>query len=441
MNKKGIQLLCFLFFSAVVFAQEDSGKKWTLRECIDYAIAHNITIKSADLTKQSAEADYKQSKLNRLPDLSGAASQSFTNGNSIDPITSDYVSKQINSTNVGINTSVTLFQGKQITNQIKQNKLLVDQNSFFVEEAKNNVVLSLVEAYLQALYDQEDIEIAQNNINVSKKEEARAKAQYHAGAIPIKDYTDAQSQTATNQYNLITAKNNYAQQIVTLKQLLELAPDEDFQISDPEDINTIVSEIPNKTKVYQKALGIMPEISASAVDVSIAKKDLDIAKGGFLPTLTLGGSVGTGYTSSQDLNFSDQFNVNFNQRLSLSLNIPIFSKGQNKTNVTKATIGIAQAQIAAQTAKKDLYKKIETAWQNAASAEEQLSAAKAAQDAAEQSFNLAQKQSELGALSTTDLVVSQNTYINAQQNYIQAKYLHILYTQLLQFYQGNSIKL
>ena len=197
----------------------------------------------------------------------------------------------------------------------------------------------------------------------------------------------------------------------------------------------------NQVEIYNKALKTLPEINASNLNIAANEKELDIAKGGFLPSLYLTGSVGSGYTSINDNTFSDQFNVNFNQKIGLSLNIPIFNRNQTKASVQTAKINIEKAEIQKQNTQKDVYRKIETAYQNTLSAQEQLIAAEASKVAAAQSYKLALKKYELKDLSTTDLVISQNTYTNAQQNYLQAKYLNILYHQLLQFYQGNDIKL
>lgn len=436
-------IISFLFCSLFGFGQETKNvkKQWTLEECITYAKEKNISIKTAELTKNAAEVNYEQSKSSRLPNLTASASQNLSFGNSIDPITSDFVSQEVQSTSLGVNTALTLFQGKQISNQIKQNKLLVDQNSFFVVEAENNVVLSITEAYVQILYNKEGIRIAENNLQASEKEVQRAKMRLDAGSIARKDYTDALSQAATNKYNLITAQNNLSKQILVLKQLLELAPEEDFDVVFLSEFNSKASVIPNKIEVYNAAVALMPEIKASQLNVAVSEKELDIAKGAYLPTLSLSGSLGTGYTNTQNLTFSDQLNLNFNQRVGLSLSVPIFNRNQTKAQVQNAKISIDKAEIALQTAQKDLYKKIQTAWENATASSEQLVSAQVAQDAAEESYSLAQKKYELGALSTTDLVVSQNTYTNAAQNYIQAKYLTILYTQLLAFYQGNEIKI
>ena len=436
-------IITSLIFVQITFAQETSPKPevWSLEDCITYALENNITVKDATLTKDIAEVDYNKAKSSRLPNLYASASQNFSNGNTIDPITSDYVTDQIHSTNVGINSSVTLFQGSQISNQIKQNKLLFEQSIFQEEVEKNNIVLNILEVYLQTLYSKESIIIAENNVLASEKEVERAKARLDAGTIALSDYTEAQSQAATNKYNVIAAKNDYQQYIIQLKQLLELTPFETIEIETIDENMDLINLELNKVDVYNKALGFLPEIQASNLNIAANEKDLDIAKGAYLPTLSLLGSLGSGYTSINDNTFSDQFDVNFNQQLGLSLSIPIFNRNQTKAAVKTATINIEKAEIQKQSTEKEVYKKVETAYQNALSAQEQVLASEASKIAAEQSYNLAQKKYELGALSTTDLVISQNTYTNAQQNYLQAKYLNILYHQLLQFYQGNDIKL
>ncbi|WP_405567201.1 TolC family protein [Polaribacter sp. Asnod6-C07] len=436
-------ILIGLFFAQLLAAQETTTnpKTWSLQECIDYAIAHNITVKDAALDKDNAAVAYYKSKSSRLPSLFGSANQNFSNGSTIDPITSDYVTDQIHSTNMSFNSSITLFQGNQINNEIAQSKLLLEQSVFQEEVEKNSIALSILEIYLQTLYSKESIVIAQNNVKASENEVQRAKARLDAGTIALSDYTEAQSQAATNKYNVIAAKNNYQQYIIQLKQLLELSPMDEMQVETINENSDLINLELDKIAVYNNALKFLPEIQASNLNIAANEKELEIAKGGFLPTLALNGSIGSGYTSISDNTFSDQFDVNFNQQIGLSLSIPIFNKNQTKAAVKTASINIKKAEIQKQSTEKEIYKKVETAYQNALSAQEQVIASEASKEAAEQSYKLAQKKYELGDLSTTDLVISQNTYTNAQQNYLQAKYLNILYHQLLQFYQGNDIKL
>tara|TARA_R110002051_G_scaffold137916_2_gene210568 strand:- start:70579 stop:71910 length:1332 start_codon:yes stop_codon:yes gene_type:complete len=438
-------IIASILISHFGFAQDvetnSSSKIWSLEDCISYAIENNITIKDADINTSMSEVDYNASKSAKLPNLFGSASQNFSSGTTIDPITSDYVSDQIHSTNLGFNSSVTLFQGNQLNNQVKQNKLLIEQNSLLAQEAKNNIVISILESYLQTLYSKEGISIAENNLDASEKEVLRAKSRLDAGTIALSDYTEAQSQAATNKFNVIAAKNDYELNIINLKQLLEISPLEDLQIETVDENQDLIHLELNREAIYTNALAYLPEVEASNTNILINEKELDIAKGGYLPTLSLTGSLGSGYTSISDNTFYDQLDVNFNQRLGLSLNIPIFNRNQTKSAVQIASFNIEKAEIQKQTVEKEVIKKVETAYQNALSSQEQLIAAEVSKEAAEQSYNLAQKKYELGDLSTTDLVISQNTYTNAQQNYLQSKYLNILYHQLLQFYQGNEIKL
>ena len=438
-------IIASILFAHFAFAQDvetnTASKIWSLEDCISYAIENNITIKDADLNTSISEVSYNKAKSAKLPNLFGSASQNFSNGTSIDPITSDYVSDQIHSTNLGINSSVTLFQGSQLSNQVKQNQLLIEQNSLLAQEAKNNIVISILESYLQTLYSKEGISIAENNLSASEKEVLRAKSRLDAGTIALSDYTEAQSQAATNKYNVIAAKNDYELNIINLKQLLELSPLEDLTIETVDENQDLINLELNKEAIYTNALSYLPEVEASKTNILVNEKELEIAKGGYLPTLALTGSLGSGYTSIRDNTFTDQLDVNFNQRLGLSLSIPIFNRNQTKSAVQTASFNIEKAEIQKQTIEKEVIKKVETAYQNALSSQEQLVAAEVSQDAAEQSYNLAQKKYELGDLSTTDLVISQNTFTNAQQNYLQSKYLNILYHQLLQFYQGNDIKL
>ena len=428
-------------FASAQDSTSNTPKVWSLTDTITYALENNITVKDASLNSNIAEVDYYVAKSSRLPNLFGTTSQGFSNGNSIDPITSDFVSDQIYSNSLGINSSITLYQGNQIKNQITQNKLLLQQNTYLEEIAKNSIVVSILENYLQTLYSKESITIAENNLAASEKEVLRAKARLDAGTIALNDYTEAQSQVATNKYNVIAAKNNFQQYIIGLKQLLELPPTENMDIETIDENMDLINLELNSAAIYKKALIYLPEIEASNLNIAVNEKKLDIAKGGYLPTISLTGSLGSGYTSINNNKFIDQYNVNFNQQLRLTMSIPIFNRNQTKAAVQTATINIEKAQIQKQTTEKEVYKKVETAYQNAVSAQEQVIASEASKTAAEQSYKLAQKKYELGSLSTTDLVISQNTYTNAQQNYLQSKYLNILYHQLLEFYQGNDIKL
>lgn len=420
--------------------EKEPGKLWTLQDCIGYAVSNNITVKEAQLTQESSEVNLKQSKYQQLPSLSGSASQAATNGTSIDPITSNFVNQLIHSTNIGIGSQVTLFSGNSLNNTVKQNKLLVAQNKLFVSEAKNSIILSVTEAYLQALYYKEAISVAENTVASSKEQLSQMQAKFKAGSVAGLDVADLQTQVSNDEVTLITARNNYRQQVISLKQLLELDPFTAFDIATPtlpEDQN-----YPTDLKtVFETAQSTLPEIESAKLQVAISEFDLSKAKAGYLPTLSLNAGLYSGYTSTQAYNFSGQIDNNFYQTVSLQLSIPIFSNYKNKAAVANAKIDIEKAKIAQTSASKQLYLKIESAYQSAVANQSELEAAKSLRNSSKLAYEMAQKKADAGSLSAPDLIVSKNTYLSAEQKYLQAKFSGALYYQLLQFYQGNKINI
>lgn len=436
--------MAFVFLTGIVRAQEQPEtlpQLWSLEQCIDYAVSHNITIQQAEYTLSSSELTYAQSKYERFPSLSASASHTMTNGTSIDPITSDFVNQLIQSSSFALNSQVTVYNGGKINNQIRQNRLLAEKDQLYIQEAKNSIILSVTEAFLQAQYYREGIRTAENTLISTQKQLEQTQMRFLAGAVSSKDVADLQSQLAQNAYSVVTAQNAYQQQVLALKQLLELQQDQPFVLVDLSPDETGATLIPEKADVYNAALNRLPEIKAAKLDSQINELNVTIAKAGYLPSLTLSGSMASGYTNTQDLVFGEQLRGNFNQRLMLSLNVPVFSRYQNKTKVEQARINVLKSELSVQSEQKDLYKKIETAWQNATAAQSELISAIAARDAAKLAYDIAQQQFEKGGLDPISLAVTQNTWLNAEQSYLQAKYMSILYIQLLQFYQGNEIKI
>jgi outer membrane protein len=406
---------------------------------IEYATLNNISVKQAELNEQTAEINLKQSKAALFPSLSASASQSINKGTSADPITYEYVSSTIHSTSVGLNAQINLYNGNKANNTIKQSDLLVEQSEFLAQEAKNSITLSITQAYLQALYYREGVAIGQNNLKASAEQVKRTEALYQAGSASAKDLADMKSQQADAQYTLVTTKNSFDKQVLTIKQLLEFQPDEDFELEIPEIKNDITITIPDKIEAYKNALTAMPEIKSGELQRKIETLDLKIAKAGYQPNLSLNGGLTTGYTNTQQFSFEDQFQNNFYQRLGLTLSIPIFDNYKTKSSVQQAQIAIRSSELNLLAEKKELYQKIETAHQNLIAALSEMEAVKLQVEAAQTSYELSKQQYDLGLVNTVDMLISQNNYLTAQQRFIQTKYTTILYDQLLQFYQGKVI--
>ena len=411
-------------------------KVWSLQDCLNYAVANNITVKKAALTKTTDQLNYEQAKNNKLPTVYGSASMGLTNGSSIDPITSSFVNQTILSNSFGVSGNITLYQGNKLNLEIEKNKILTSQSELYQKQAENNITLSVLEAYLQALYYFEGIKIAEYTANSSAQELKLTEVKYKNGAIAKLDLADVETQNAQNQYNVVNSKNLYNQQVLKLKQLLELDPKEDFEI-EKITLDDAYKIIPDKQEVFSKAQEVFPDVKIYDLQNDVLSKDLEITKAGYKPTLTANAGLNSGYTNTQDYTYFNQLKNNFNKSLGLSLNIPIFSKKQNDTNVKLAKIEIEQNKLDKISAQKTLYSNIETAWQNAISNQAQQESSKVARNNAKLAYELANKKYEFGGLTPTELAVSRNTYLSNEQTYLQSKYMATLYVELLNFYQGN----
>lgn len=426
--------IIILFWGISVPAQ----KVWTLQDCLEYAVENNITVKKTELDINTAEANYEQGKYNKLPSVTGSASGSFSNGSSIDPITSNYINENIWSNSFGITGSMVLYQGNKLNLQIEENKLLLEQSQLYKKQAENNIVLSVLQAYIQALYYNEGIKTAEYTANSSAQELKMAQIKYKNGAIAKLDLADVETQHAQNQYNIVSSENLYNQQVLVLKQLLELDPSVDFQI-EKISLTDLLESIPDKTQIYADAQENLPDLKIYDYQNDILNKQLQISKAGYKPSISLNAGLDTGYSNSLEEYYLKQLRTNFSKSLSVALSIPIFSKKQNKTDVKLAQIEIEQNKLDRISAEKTLYSNIETAWQNAVSYDAQQKSAKVSRDNAKLAYDLATKKYEFGGLTNTELSVSRNTYLTNEQAYLQAKYMTVLYIQLLYFYQGKTL--
>ena len=427
-----------LFASLLSLPMWGQQKLWSLVDCINYAVNNNITVKKTQLGQQTAAINLDQAKSNRLPAVSGNISANANNGSVINQITNNRVNQTTITNSMGVSASMPLYEGNKLNLQIERATLALEQNDLYVKEAQNNITLSVLEAYLQALYQYENITVAKNTALSSEEQLTQAQQKYENGAIAKIDLIEIETQHANNQYNVVLAKNQYENQVLTLKQLLELPPGTEFgiEIIRKEDVS---APIANKEEVYRQALEQLPTTKIYDKQKELAQKDIQIAKAGFLPSLSLSGGINTGYSDRDTEKYMAQLRNNFGQTIGLSLNIPIFSRYQNKNNVALARLSESQAELDRKQAEKDLYTKIETAWHNATTRQAQEVASKKARDNAKLAYELAEKKHEFGNLTNTELLVSRNTYLNAEQTYLQNKYMVLLYQQLLNFYQGKEI--
>lgn len=399
---------------------------------------------------ESSQVDSKSARAKLFPSLSFGSTQQYINtpfpeGNSLD----NYVitgskgsSKNSYTGNYSLRSSMTLYNGGKLRNNVKSSKLQEQVQQYSVEEEIDNIETSITESFLQILYAQESVKINEETVALSKLQCERGKALLEAGSISQSDYAQLESQYSSDKYQLVLSQTTLESNIQTLKQLLEMDMTETLSISTPNlEAHDVLTPLPGKEEVYQSALNFIPSIQSGKLGIDIAKLEHKNAKAGYYPTLDLSASVGTGHISGSDSNFGQQMKNKLNESIGLTLSVPIFSNRENKSAVEKAKLQISEAELEYLNAQKELQKTIEDIYLNATSSQAQYAAAIEQVRASKTSYNLAQEQFNLGMKNTVELLTEKNNFLSAQQEMLQAKYMAILNAQLLRFYQGKEITL
>ncbi len=444
--KRNLLTMLLLLLTCLMFGQ----KKWTLQECIDYAMLNNITLQQARLQKQTATETRKQSQAALLPSLSATTNQSVgyrpwletgtttvTNGT-----VNNKISKTYYNGTYGINASWTVWNGNQNRNQVKLNKVAEEQANLDIAETANSIQERIAQIYVQILYMNEAIHVNEESLNTSKKNEQRGKEFVEVGRMSKADLAQLTAQRATDEFNLVEAKSNLANYKLQLKQLLEITGEEDFDIAIPEASDEqALGEIPGLGSVYEKALAQRPEIQNAKLSLQSSDLQMKIAKAGHMPTVSLTGGVGTNTASMSSNEWGSQIKTNFDASIGASLNIPIFDNRKTKTAVNKAQIQREQALLDIQNEQKQLYSTIEGFWLDANTNQQKFKAAQSSVASEQASYDLLSEQFHVGLKNIVELMKGKDKLLKAQQNKLQSKYMTILNQQLLYFYQGETLKI
>ena len=434
--------ICLMVVPAALFGQNSlniDSSSWSIQKCLDYAKINNIQLNSLRLDQQTTQQELLLSKAAVLPGLSVTAIQNLTHGKSLDANTGQYSSGLTPAGSYGVNTSVVLYQGGYLKQDIRQKNLSLQSAGLSIQEQENNITLSITQYYLTVLLDKETIIYEQQIVNTSKAQVAQAKQRYAAGSIARKDVAQLESQLANDKYTLVTALNTKMQDLLNLKQVLQLPTEYLFDIIEPD---TIVSKkaLPDLHTVQENALSFRPEIKIGELGIQTAELSLAKSRSGYLPTLTASGSAGTSFTGTSPGYFT-QLNNYFNQQAGLTLSIPIFNKRVNKTNVEEAKINIEQAHLTLKDSKTNLSQNVEKSYLNVVNAQSQFDAALEALHYNRETYRIANEQLSLGATAMVDFLQQKSLYIQALQQFIQAKYNAALAIEIYNFYNGLPVKL
>lgn len=425
-------------------------KKWTLTDCIDYALQNNITLQQAKLQKQSATEERKQSKAALLPSLSASTSQTvgfrpwLENG--ITTVTNGTVNSKVNKTyyngSYGINAQWTVWNGNQNRNQVKLGEVSEQQAELETETTANSIQERIAQLYVQILYMNEAVAVNRQSLETSKKNEQRGQEMVQVGKMSKADLAQLTAQRASDEYTIVEAESNIANYKLQLKQLLELTGDEAFEVETPTASDAqALAEIPTLTSVWEAALAQRPEIKNARLGLDQSDLQMKIAKAGSMPTVSLNGGVGTSTASMSAQNWDRQLKTNFDASVGASVSVPIFDNRKTKTAVNKARIQRQQAQLELQDQQKQLYSTIEGYWLDAETNQQKFRTALATVESEQASYDLLEEQFRLGLKNIVELMTGKDRLLSAQQNLLQSKYTTILNRQLLRFYQGEAMAL
>src|SRR5688572_7520273 len=458
-------------------AQSQGGNRWSLQRAVDHALAHNLQVKLSALNTEVSKINLRESRAAQLPGLTGNVNENYNTGRSIDPFTNNFVNQKIWSTGLSLNANVTLFSGMQLKNSVQQSRIDLQASEADLAKAKNDMILNLVQAYMQVLFNDELLATAKLNLSTSQSQADRTQKLYKAGSVAETNLLEINAQVASDELNIITAQNNKDIAELNLMQLLDIQDKKNFEVEKPQLPDPDQSAIGfNAESVFETAQQTQPEIKASELRVRSAMKGVDVARGLYYPRLSLNGSISSGYSSvrklttvngtsfepfpyfenpdgtspnvfytispnfvTTDYNFGDQVNDNISYFLGLNLNIPIFNRFQARYSVQRSQINVRNAELNLQLEKNNLRKKVEQAYADAQASQKKFVAARKQLEAFEKAFKNAEIRFNNGILNSTAFNVAKNNFIKAQSDIIQAKYDYTLKLKILDFYQCKPI--
>jgi outer membrane protein len=469
-----------LFLSFFLFASRTAvpQKVWTLEDCINYAFDNNLDIKKQVLTVELNKKQLLQSALVMLPNLNANATNVWNWGQTIDQYTNTFATTTVRSNNFYVQSDMLLFNGLSKFNTVKQNQINLLASKYDLDVIKNNISLAVAGYYLDILFSTELLDVARNQLNITLDQVRRTQKMVDAGSTARGDLLNIQAQASAEELTVIEAENNLSISLLSLQQLIDLPVSKDFTIEKPQ-LKPVEApkDILTPEQIYGYALNVRPEIKSADLRVQSAQKSLAIARGVITPSLSIGGSWGTGYSgaakevdpdvapyiktevigitkttldtvlgfypeySYRVKSFDNQMRSNDNKSFGFYLRIPIFNGWQGRTAISQAKILKSQAELDYEIQKRDLRKIIEQAYADAVAALKKYNSSLQKVAAQEESFKYSEQKFNVGLLTGFDYNNAKKDLTKAQSDLLQAKYDFIFKTTILDFYMGRPISI
>ena len=446
MIKKRLLIAAACVMSATgLWAQET----WTLQRCLDYAAEKNITVQKNRLSEQDAAEQLKQAKAALFPTLSASMSQSvgyrpFQEATVIvqNGMATSTNNKVTENGSYGLNANWTVWNGGINRKAIKAQEVQTELAAVQTEQTLKSIQEQIAQLYVQVLYTIEAKRVNEQLAATAQQQLERGQERYKVGDLAKADVAQLESQVAQTQYDVVNAQTQIDGYKRQLKALLQLDINEAFDISTAEMADEqALQPIPNKTDVYNQALATRPEIRAAQLQTDAASVQLDIAKRGYLPSISVNAGIGDSHYSAADDSYGEQLKRNLNGSIGLGVSVPIFDNRRNRTNVERAKINQTNAALDLLDKQTTLGSNIENIWLQATSAQQRFISASAAVKSQETNYELINEQFKAGLKNIVDLLQARDNLLQAQQNKLQSKYTTILNTQLLRFYEGGELGL
>jgi outer membrane protein len=467
-----LYFLTLLLFSTTVKAQE----KWDLRRCVDYALAHNISIKQSDVQAKISQIQYKENKLSQYPNASLSGNGAYNSGRNQDPTTYALITQSYISSGIQLQSSANIFNWYSKQNSIIASRWQADAAKAEVDKLKNDIILSIANAYLQILLTKAQQNIAQLQLNLSEVQLSNTKKLVAAGSLPELNAAELEAQVATDTATYINAKGNVDQSILVLKSYMNVDAATPFDIDSPPAELIPIEQLAElqPEDVYNLAIINLPQQRVNALNLKAAQKNAEATKAAMYPTIGAFVSLASGY-NNQDIEvtgisptpilignvsgsgddvfgtelipqygktaFLDQWNQNFRQSVGISLTVPIFSgwslRGaweQSKLNTRNLEL---QREADNQTLKQNIYQ----AYNAAVVALEKFNASKKTVDASQRTYDFSKKRYDVGMIGTFELITNQNNLFTAKLQYVQDQFDYVFKMKVLEFYKGQGLKL
>lgn len=438
MRIKTIIGLFILLLPGLLVAQNNTlVKKWTLSDCIDYALEQNIQVRQSILSNLSNEVGKQQAEAQRLPSLNASARQNFTWSQMEDPATGKTNWNSSNSRNLSLNSSLTIYNGSRLNNLIKQAELDLEAGVYDSETIKESITISILNAFLQVVAYEENVKNAQSQLDATTEQLQLSEARLESGIIARSDYLQVKSQLASEKLTLANAENQYAISKVSLMQLMELPVNDDFAIERPDLSGSIDQNLtPVAADVYEVALGIKPQIKSAEYQKESAALNEKISKAGYFPIVSADAGLSSGFNSN-----IGQLGNRVTPTVGVAVSIPIFQKKQVKSSVAQAKINYQNAELNEINTKNQLRKEIEQTCADVVAAQSQYEASLESYTSTQESYAVAEERFNNGLINSVDFLFEKTNLIVAENELLKSQFSLIFNYKILDFYLGNPITL